>query len=74
MLLDHQPFVALASRTPRFHVDQREISIQPLTMKAKFQVALFDHGGGFSFGAGQVFSVYSFGRQRLPGAHVPHHD
>src|SRR6266536_2079511 len=56
VFLDHQPFVALASWTSRFHVDQCEISVQPLSMKAKLQVPLLDHRGGFSFGARQVLS------------------
>ena len=43
VLLDHQPLVALAPRTPPAHLDQREIPFQPLPVQTKLQIPLGQH-------------------------------
>src|SRR5579862_1811652 len=71
MLLDEKPLVPLASRTPRFNVNQREIAFQALTVEPKLQVALGEHGSGFGISPGIVFAIYRDRRERLPGADIP---
>src|SRR5581483_11181251 len=43
-------------------------------MKAKFEIAFFQHGRSFRVCRRQVFTILCFGRQRIPGANVPNHD
>ena len=74
MLLDHEPLVALASGTPTFHLDQGEVAFEALSIEPELQVTLAQHGRGLGFGAGNIFSIYGYGRQGLPCAHVPYHD
>src|SRR5262249_19894036 len=69
-----QPFRTLSSRSSRFHVDECEIAFQSLPMKSDFEIAFFEHGRSFHVSARQILAVPRLGRERLPGAQVPHHD
>ncbi len=73
MLLDEQPFVSLAPRTPPLHLDQREVSLQLLSVETKFQIALGQHRGRFGLGSRHVLPLHRNRRKRLPRAHIPNH-
>src|ERR1039458_3089811 len=72
VLLDHQPLVPLAPRTPPPHFDQREVSFQPLPVQTKLQISLGQHRRRFRFCAGRILPIHRNRRKRLPCAHIPH--
>src|SRR6266498_3633738 len=51
LLLDQQPFCALASRPPPFDVDQYEIALQPLAFQAKLEIPFAEHLCRFPVGS-----------------------
>ena len=73
MLLDQQPLVPLAPRTPPLHLHQREVALQLLAVEAKLQVALGQHRDSFSLGSRHILPLHRNWRKRLPSANIPNH-
>ena len=74
VLLDHQPFVTLASGTPALHLDEREISLEPLAIEPEFQITFGEHRRRVGLGSRNIFPIHRHWRKRCPRSHVPHHD